>query len=38
MHSTTSPKRKITKGRVGARSLVRNILGAEGHVGALGWD
>jgi len=39
MHSTTSPKRKITKGKgVGARSLVRNILGVEGHVGALGWD
>jgi len=24
--------------RVGARSLVRNILGVEGHVGAPGWD
>jgi hypothetical protein len=23
---------------VGAHSLVRNTLGVEGHVGALGWD
>jgi hypothetical protein len=33
-----SPKMKTTKGeRVGVRSLVRNISGVEGCVGAPGW-
>jgi len=38
MDSTMSLKMKITKGeRVGVRSLVYNILGVEGCVGAMGW-
>ncbi len=39
MDLTTSPKVKTIEGKgVGAHSLVRNTLGVEGHVGALGWD
>jgi hypothetical protein len=39
MDSIASPKVKITKGeRVGARSLVRSILGVKGRARALGWD
>jgi hypothetical protein len=38
MDSTANPKVKTTKGEgVGAHSLAHNILGVEGHVGALGW-
>jgi len=37
MDSTTSPKVKTTeKEGVGTHSLVHNILGVEGHVGATG--
>jgi hypothetical protein len=37
MDSITSPKMKTTKGeRVRVHSLVRNILGVEGHDGASG--
>jgi len=39
MDSTVSPKVKITEGKgVGEHSLVRNISGVEGHVGAPRWD
>jgi len=39
MDSVASPKKKTAKGKgVGARSLICNTLGVEGHVGALGWD
>jgi hypothetical protein len=40
MDSTTSPKVETTKGEgegVGARSLVRNTSGVEGHARAPGW-
>jgi hypothetical protein len=38
MDSTMNPKMKIVEGkRIGARSLARNTLGVEGHVGVLGW-
>jgi len=38
MESTTNPKVKTMEGEgVGARSLVHNTLGVEGHVGAPGW-
>jgi len=37
--STTNPKMKIVEGEgIGVRSLVRNTLGVEGHVGASRWD
>jgi hypothetical protein len=39
MDSTTNPKVKTIEGKgVGVRSLARNTLWVEGHVGALGWD
>jgi hypothetical protein len=38
MDPIANPNVKITEGeRVGALSLVRNIWGVEGHVGAPGW-
>jgi hypothetical protein len=38
MDSTMNPKVRITKGEgVGARSLIRSILGVEGCVKAPGW-
>jgi hypothetical protein len=39
MDLTASPKVKTIEGEgVGARSLARNTLKVEGHVGAPGWD
>jgi hypothetical protein len=39
MDSITSPKVKITKGKiVGTRSLAHNTSGVEGHARAPGWD
>jgi hypothetical protein len=39
MDSTMSPKMKTTKGeRIGVRSLARNTLRVEGHVGARDGD
>jgi hypothetical protein len=39
MDSIASPKVKTTEGEgIEARSLARNTLGVEGHVGVSGWD